>query len=296
MADRCRLALCAWLVLMPAQTLAQSAIDTLDVTAPRAFGWRIGDVFERLIVLRLHSPYRLVGDSLPSAGRHTPWLALARPDIDEDAAGATTTYRIRMRYQLVNISPDFPDIALPEVMLRMSNGKETQQALIPASRLRVGTITDFTGHDRRPPQAPAPLPPAPWRQGWWGALLFVALAGLAWLQWGSAFGVGARPFAQLKRRLGGAGDTAWSGDAYDETLRAIHHAFNTTAGRAVFGETLDDFLVDAPRFVAASADIREFFRRSSGHFYRGAADVPVYSRAELARFVSACADLERGLG
>jgi len=295
-ADRWRLALCGWLLLLPWLSHARSAIDTLEVTAPRAYGWHIGDRFERRIVLRLHAPFRLVADSLPTAGRHTPWLALERPDIDEDTAGAVTTYRVRLRYQLVSISPDFPDIALPEVLFRMSDGQETQQALIPASRLRVGPITDFAGHDLRPPQAPAPLPGATGRLVAWGALLGLALTGLAWLRWGQAFGARARPFAQLDRRFGAAGDPAWQGDAYRDALRAIHHAFNATAGRTVFGDTLEAFLADVPRFAPGRAEIHEYFERSGAWFYREANDVPMYSRAELTAFIRRCADLERGLG
>ncbi|MGE3775192.1 MAG: hypothetical protein AB7I32_19880 [Gammaproteobacteria bacterium] len=273
-----------------------SAIAELTVTPPRAYGWRIGDRLQRDIVLRLHAPYRFDAGSLPAAGRHTHWLALAPPRIDERRGTGLNEYRIRLDYQLVNVSPDHPDIALPELLLRFGDGKETQQALIPASRLRVGTITDFEAQgELRPAQPPLPLPLPTQRLAAAAGVLVAALAGLAWLRWGGAYGRRSRPFMALKRRLAMRREAAWEADAYAEALRAVHRAFDTTAGRTVFGETLAGFLAEHARYVVVEGDIREFFRRSATHFYRPAAAAPAYTRAELFAFVARCADIERGL-
>jgi len=277
-----------------------SAIDELTVDSPRAFGWRIGDRFERDIVLRLHAPYRFDRDSLPAAGRLTHWLALSPPRVDERRGVGVNEYRIRLAYRFVNVSPDHPDIALPELLLRMSDGKDTQQALIPASRLRVGTITDFKTRDLGPqdlrPARPPPLLPYPTRRiAAAGGGLAVALAGLAWLRWGGAFGARRRPFTALTRRFAAGRAAAWEATAYAEALREIHRAFNATAGRAVFDGTLDDFFAEHARYAALERDIREFFQRSTAYFYRGTDDAPAYARGDLLAFVAACADIERKL-
>lgn len=291
---RGRVALCGLLLLASNPAGARSAIETLDYTPPRAFGWRIGDRFERDILLRLHAPYRLVPDSLPPAGRHTHWLALTRPPIEERSADGITEYRVRLRYQVVNVTPDVPDVTLPAVTLRMEGEGETQQALIPASRLRIGTITDFAGSDLRPAQPPASLPVRDGPLVAWSALLAAALLGLAWLRWGSVFAGGTRPFARLQRQLARAPQAMWTDEAYGDALRAVHRAFNATAGRTLFGDSLDGFFTDAPRFAALDADIRDFFRRSNAHFFRAANAVPAYTRAELLRLVAACAAREQG--
>ena len=272
-----------------------TAVAGLEVRAPRAFGYLIGDRFERDIKLSLNAPYRLQRDSLPRAGRLTPWLALEPPRVDEQRAGATTATRIRLRYQLVSVSPEFTDIALPEVLLKLSDGTQTQQLLIPASRLRVGTITDFDGTDLKPAQPPAPLPAPRGRVAAWAALLLAALAGLAWQRWRADPTRGHRPFAALTRRLASRHGGVWQEDTYADALRAIHRAFDTTAGHTVFGESLDGFLADHARFEPLAADIHEFFRRSNAHFYRDLGETPgaAYSRDELRVFVGACAAAER---
>lgn len=288
------LALGAWLLLAAQPLQAQSAIESLEHVPPRSFGWHIGDRFERDIVLRLHPPWRLDTDSLPPPGQHTHWLVLAPASVVERAAGGSTEYRVRLSYQLLGVSPDFEDIALPEVMLRMSDGKDTQQAMIPASRLRVGTITDFEGHDLRPDRAPALLPQSPLRVDAWGGALALALTSLAWLQWGYRLGGRRRPFRGLARRLAVHGD-AWSANAYGDALRAVHGAINETAGQVVFTESLAAFLAAHPRYAGLGPDLREFFARSNAHFYRAAEEAaPAYSPAELRAFVGRCAAVEGG--
>lgn len=292
---RARVALCGLLLLASSPAWSRSAIETLDYTTPRAFGWRIGDRFERDILLRLHAPYRLVPDSLPPAGRHTHWLALTRPPVEERNTGGITEYRVRLRYQIVNVTPDVPDVTLPALTLRMEGAGETQQALIRASRLRITTITDFTGSDLRPAQPPAPLPVRSGNLIAWSTLFGASLLGFAWLRWGNALVGDARPFARLQRQLARAPQATWTDEAYGDALRAVHRAFDTTAGRTLFGESLDGFLTEAPRFAALGADIRDFFRRSNAHFYRHGDAVPAYTHAELLRLVAACAERERGL-
>lgn len=292
---RARVALCGLLLLASSPAWSLSPIETLDYTTPRAFGWRIGDRFERDILLRLHAPFRLVPDSLPPAGRHTHWLALTRPPIEERSTGGITEYRVRLRYQVVNVTPDVPDVTLPAVTLRMEGEGETQQALIRASRLRIGAITDFSGSDLRPAQPPAPLTARSGNLIAWCTLLGASLLGLAWLRWGNALAGGARPFARLQRRLARAPQATWTEEAYGEALRAVHRAFNATAGRTLFGDNLDGFFTDTPRFAALDADIRDFFRRSNAHFFRDADAVPAYTHTELLRLVAACAERERGL-
>jgi len=288
------LALGAWLLFTAAPAPAQSAIESLEHTPPRAFGWRIGDRFHRDFVLRLRAPWRLLIEDLPRPGRHTHWLALAPARVEEHTAGSSIEYRVRLSYQLVGVSPDFSDIALPEIMLRMSDGQETQQAMIPASRLRVGTITDFEGHDLRPAQGPALLHRSALHTAAWGAVLALALTCLAWLRWGDRFGRRRRPFLELARRLAAQGDGDWQADAYRDALRAVHTAINETAGHVVFAESLDAFLVGHPRFASLAPELHEYFRRSNAYFYHPADVAPWYSRTELSALIGRCAALERG--
>jgi mxaA protein len=80
-------------------------------------------------------------------------------------------------------------------------------------------------------------------------------------------------------------------------LQSIHRAFNETAGRIVFTESLDEFFNDHDQFAPLQHPIDEYFTHSRRYFFAGITDDQGsrYSRSELIAFVQACRDIERGL-
>ena len=82
-----------------------------------------------------------------------------------------------------------------------------------------------------------------------------------------------------------------------ESLRAVHQAFNQTAGRTVFLESLEDFFTEHPRFVSERAAINAFFSHSRAVFFgdRTAPGQHPFTRAQLLTLCAACRDIERGL-
>lgn len=285
------------LLLLSAGVAADPALEQIDVTPPRGFGYLIGDKFTRVVDLRVRKPFRLQTEALPSRGRVTHWLAIDAPDIDEQALQGSTQYRLEFTYQLINISPAVKDIALPQQVLQFTDGTATEQTFVPPGRVRVGVITDFAQADVRPDRPPANLPKPAARLMAWSALLLAAVAGLASLRWGFSLGQPRRPFALARRRLGRQRGQAWTEATYVAALREVHRAFNSTAGRTVFGESLAVLFEQAPRYAALARDIETFFARSRAWFFSEHGDVPrfEYSGAELAAFVARCADVERGL-
>lgn len=81
-----------------------------------------------------------------------------------------------------------------------------------------------------------------------------------------------------------------------EACRALHAAFNQTAGRTVFAEAIDAFVEQAPRFAALKGDIRTFFVRSEAAFFADPAAAHAPPRDWLLAFARACRDVERGSG
>ncbi len=271
-------------------------MERLDIRQPRTFGYQIGDKFERVLTLQLRKPYHLVVEALPAQGKLTRWLVIEAPQLIQEALGAATLYEIRLTYQIVNIHPELQDIAVPHHYLRYTDGHSTGQALIPATRVGVSVLRKASAGEFQPDHPPWPLRFPYVRPILLGCLFLSALLGVASLHWGFPLLAQPRPFTQAYRRLrqvrqGGA-------DSTREALLIIHQAFNATAGKTVFAETLAEFFEVHRRFAPLRQPITEFFLRSRKVFYGGLAEsqAPPYSRAEIAAFVQRCSDLERGLG
>ncbi len=269
------------------------AITQLEVAEPRAFGYLIGDKLQRDVLLQVNAPYRLQLEQLPTGGRLTHWLTLEPPSIKTKRTQNGFEYRLLFTYQLINVVPNVTDIGLPEIYLPISDGKDTRRALIPVSRLRIGLVTDFAQADLRPAIKPLPLHNPRWPLIAWGSALWVALGGLAYLR--SGLGMRQPPFAALVRRLSRQRITHWQTESYADALRAVHRAFDDTARRTLFGDTLDEFLMQNPRYVPLAAQVRRFYACSNRYFFGAHDDEPGfdYAPAELRAFVAACAACER---
>jgi mxaA protein len=81
-----------------------------------------------------------------------------------------------------------------------------------------------------------------------------------------------------------------------EACRALHAAFNETAGRTVFAGAVDSFVAQVPRFAGLRDDIHIFFERSQAAFYADSAQAQDPAPDWLLAFARACRDAERGSG
>lgn len=285
--------LCACLV---GAALAETVTERLVIEQPRAFGYLLGDKFRRVVQLDLRQPYRLVTDSLPKAGRFTDWLVLETPQVAVESDAEVTRYRLEFTYQILNVSAEFNNIAVPHHNLVYANDEETLHALVPATRVLVSPVAIGASSALQPAHAPK-VQPLDRRRGLFaGTLLLSALGVLAYAQWGWAPFSSARPFSAASRQAGRLGN---ADDAhYSAVLQAVHLAFNRTAGRTVFAESLDDFFLEHSRFVAAREPIERYFAHSRQFFYANdsAAGEVGYSVDDLKHLLRHLGDIERGLG
>src|SRR5262245_57516499 len=110
------------LMLMAGAALAQPAPVQLDhrVEDARAFGWRVGDVVERVVRLQVPPGLRLDDASLPAAGRPGGQVELLR--IDREGEANDREQVLRLHYQ-VFLAPDKPRaLELPPLELRFAGG------------------------------------------------------------------------------------------------------------------------------------------------------------------------------
>ena len=285
--------LCACLA---STAVAETVTERLVIEQPRGFGYLLGDKFRRVVHLDLRQPYRLDTDLLPKAGRFTDWLVLETPHVAVESDGEVTRYRLEFIYQILNVSAAFNNIAVPHHYLVYGNGEETLQALVPATRVLVSPVEIGASSELQPAHAPTVQPIDHTRGLFAGTLLLFALGVLAYVLWGWTPFSSARPFSAASRQAGRLGD---ADDArYSAVLQAVHYAFNTTAGRTVFAETLDDFFLEHSRFVAAREPIERYFAHSRQFFYANDSDAGKvgYSVDDLKHLLRHLGDIERGLG
>ena len=121
-----------------------------------------------------------------------------------------------------------------------------------------------------------------------GAYLAFVYFGLPW--WGRQH----RPFTRAYRAVLARHRVSNSDGHSREACQALHAAFNQTAGRTVFAESLGEFVAQAPRFASLRGDMDTFFTLSQTTFFGGGSPAHTLQHEWLLAFAKACRDTERG--
>jgi len=265
-----------------AQNPAQSF--ELQVKEARPFGYTLGDIIHRVLVLDLSNDYELVPDSLPSPGRLDLWLELDPPLITQIDSGDIKRYRIALNYRLINLTEPEQMLTIAEHVFKIKNGPMSWNITVPPFILAAHQVAPDPADSRLPALRPlAPPPPLVLQQEWgWltaAALLgVVSLTGLAWiygvLPWlKRAHGPFARAYRDIRRHS----------STTETALLSLHRAFNTTAGETVFGHCLNDFFATHPQFTPLRQPIERFFAYSQRQFFDTSSSAPKLDIQELAR-------------
>lgn len=284
------------LLVCVATARAEVVVERFDDHTPRAYGYVIGDKFERVLHLSLRQPYQLDEKSLPAAGRLSRWLSVQKPRLEQSVHDGATHYRIHLVYQLVSIDADVREIAVPQSTLRYANASETLKIMLPAWRIRVGAVSDFSGADLQASQMPASLPESYRRAALFAAVLLLAVGGCAGLRFGLPFSARHNPFAGLYAQMRKHRHQTWDEAAYRSAVQDVHRAFNVVARKTLFRESLQDFFADHRHYAPLAREVEAFFSHSRELFFAppSAAVDFHYSRAALADLVRQCRDAERG--
>ncbi|MDH3280252.1 MAG: hypothetical protein OEQ18_03875 [Gammaproteobacteria bacterium] len=301
---RLRKVLCAIItgILVALPGPAWTVVQKIDVLTPRDFGYVIGDLLEHEIRVSLEPPFRIDEQSLPHPERINRWLWLREAQVSAREYSTSTTYRIRLVYQLLSAPEQVHQLFTPEQTLYVSDGKERLPLFIKPWGFSAGPLLkrdpDAIAYtDIQPALPPPPIPTG----GYWvglglsGAAMLAGSMLLAYIYWAMPLIARSRgPFARAYRRVSwlNKGDEP---DRYPAALRAIHHAFNETAGNVVFPETLADFFRAKPQFEHLRNDIEAFFGESRAQFFVPAMRGQRSEFGTLERLCRACRDIERGV-
>lgn len=293
-------ALLAWSIAALAE--APSPVKGTEVTDPRPFGYVIGDTFTRRIVIETDRTATIDEERLPKPGRVSNWIELVRADHRASSAGANERHEIALVYQVFNSAPEVKTVVLPALPVPFKTAGGTVTHEVPGFYFTVAPLTPEYVMGRegleelRQDAPPLPLSTTAVRAriALYGAGLAAIALYFVYAYIGLPFLARSRgPFARALRAVNTAARKRAEPQATLLALRAVHRAFDETAGGTVFGDHLDGFFLAYPRFAPLRSAVEQFFNGSRKTFFgEGSTEI---SLAWLATLCRELRDRERGV-
>ena len=271
----------------------------------RDAGYVVGDVLKRHIVLTIKKPYQLVEETLPIEGYEHRYrgqkigVELLKIQHEADENNSRTVHTIDLDYQVFTTGKLAKPAALRAEYVKVRNlkTKDVMQYRIPSFSFRISPLSVFGAvklkEEMYPRIPPLTMTPQPLYNKLYLALgaLALALLGLLYIYgkyaWLPRMGA---PFARAYRRIQQVPDSA---EGLQKAMHAMHTAFNQTAGKTVFSDSLSSFLDTKPNFKPAHAVIKGFFDASHAQFFEDKSSG--INKAELLKLCKHLRDCERGL-
>lgn len=264
---------------LAATLAAAQPAPTVSTIEPRAYGWQLGDVMRREVIIDAPEAFTLEVDSLPRPGRVGSAFELRHATIDTTRTANGRRHRLQLAYQVFLSPQAVKTLELPPLTLRFAAGGRSQDVRVDAWPVTVAPLVPVEVSPRRglgelqPDEPPPAIDTTATRLRLWlcaaaAALIALALThlyvGLPWLARRQ------RPFEsawRALRRLQGKDTAARRRAAFEQ----LHAALNRSAGAALFEGGVDAFVAQRPAFAPLLEDLRQFFQRSRHEFFAAAA-------------------------
>ena len=233
---------------------------TAVVEQPRPFGYVVGDVVTQRVLLEIGG-HEFAPAALPKAERVNVWLERRPARIESLPDGHRW---LVLDYQVINAPQSLTTANLPAFELQGAPDGATLG--IAAWQISVNALTSGGSVELRPDRPAPAIATAPIRRQiaiWSSAFLVVVAAWVGWLAWRNWRAAAARPFAHALREMRHLDGTA------PEAWRALHRAFDQTAGRVVQTATLPALFERVPQLQPLRPEIEQFFAQSSKLFFGG---------------------------
>lgn len=253
---------------------AHAQVRSVDLYAPRPFGYVIGDALTLTADITLDSPFTLDPAALPTPRALNYWLDLREVRLeDRGSSGGARRYTLDLTYQTFYAPLEPRRLDIPALALSAVDGGRRVAVNVPgwsflSSPLReVMPTAPGQALALRPDIPPRLIPTAATRHALLASALIsvVGFAALAWqMAWWPFRRRRTRPFAQAVRMMARAPATE---SAYRGSLLTLHRAFDATAGRGVFAEDLPAFFVAHPGFGVVEEEVRRLFAASRDVFF-----------------------------
>lgn len=294
----CRRATLALVGALLAGAPAQAA--GVDLYAPRAFGYLIGDTITLEAVVTLDAGWRLDESALPRPRPVTYWLDLKRLDVKpETGPDGAPRYRLTLTYQTFYSPLEPRALDIPAVPLAARNGDARETLTIPAWTFVSSPLRELVTSQRGNPMALQPdIRPRPYPLAGDARLAAAAaaVAAASLLAFAAASGWGPfagrhRPFAAALRHMRRLPDLDTQ-LGYEDALQLLHRAFDDAARYRLFGEDVHAFLAARPALTGEAETIDRFFTASRLAFFGDAPEtamalLPPEALIDLARRLAA---------
>jgi len=271
----------------------------------REVGLHVGDVLQRIVILRMQKPYKLLQTSLPLANTQKlrqnkkQGIEVHSVRLEQDEDGDYNVYTLDITYQIFTNNVVAKPAALPPEFVKVGGNGKIFQVRIPSWSFRISPLAVFGNvkieTDMSPYRGPLLLDSASHRYTLWSLLgvLGLSLVGLLYIlggrRWLPRMG---GPFARAMREL----RKLPADDAgLQRGVTRMHQAFNASGGGSVF--TADEFIARRPGFEPIRDDIARFFQLSRTVFFdpKAKVELPQAPLEWLRQFCRRCRDCERGL-
>jgi len=269
-----------------------SRVLALETVEPRPFGYTVGDVLERRLLVDPNRDGTLDPAGLPRPGRTGRWFQLSAVTPLPDGA--------RLTYQIVNMPPQADQENLPSLRVRVigPDGRPRDAdigpftvAMAPVARFGSDDVIDADAV--RPDRDPQPIDTTRRRERVF--LYAAALTALAAIQIAPALArrLGWRragPFARALRALRRLPRSEEDVAARNNALRRLHEALDEAAGRTLALDNLELLFLAHPGLAPARASLEALLAQSRASFF---GEAPPPPRAHLVSVAAQLADLER---
>ncbi len=282
----------------------EAAIRLKQDALSRDFGYVIGDLVTRTIMLEIEHPHTLQRSDIPKPGRINRWLELVKNDLQVDRKRNFSRYRLELQYQIFNSEPGRAEVFLPGFDLSLTTSERMLPLVFHDLPIKVLSITSDDPSrsleflDLQPPVSPQPVSEL---SGW--VELGLAVTGLvlslmlityvyAVLPWSVKR---AGPFARAVKKLRRLRQTTGTRENYRDVLKTIHEAFNQSYGKVLLFEDLEEFFRQQPSFRKMRRELTELFAHSRAFFFAGSEKRSRWPLTRLIKICRQCRDIERGL-
>ena len=292
---------CAMAALCVAASLRAAPVPEVETREPRAFGYQVGDLLRRDVVVHAPDGWTLDADSLPTPGARGQPLELRSVARTEQREEGGVRHELRLHYQVFFAPAVVRTFDLPQLRLALQSAARNTTLHVDAWPITVAPLVQPEAPARRglgdlqPDHRPFTIDLAAaqrWLRGWLalaaGALLALTVLHVAMPVLDRRRLPFAQAFAEL-RRLPPDADTARWRDA----CRRLHRALDRSAGEVVFERGLQRFVGARPAFVPLHDDLKRFLQLSRREFFAGAAR-DAADAGWLLELSRRCRDAERG--
>ena len=249
-------------VLLAVSGAAEAQVRTVEVRAPRAFGYVLGDLVRAQADIVVDAGFTLQRASLPQAGPLAYWLDLRDLRVEETVTGDARRVRIFLTYQNFYAALDVRGLEIPGFAVTFespsAHGATTATAQVPAWQFTISPLREVVPPTRENPAdymrpdgrvTAVDAQPLWWRAGGCAALALLAFGALARDRaWGPFRARRGRPFGAALAHLRRLARTPDADAAYGDALRALHRGLDATDGRRVLADDLPGFLARHPAY------------------------------------------------